>query len=214
MPPTFPSYRISSILKNTHVPLGPRRAVSHSQNVFFIESFIGEMAHATAKEFAHRSNFQQVLDVLVEKGDWGKPMPRVGHFRPSCRSHGRASSTANWPPRTDNARDQQAAGDRTANPSQEFRTPPGLSLLRHANPFHVRRRHRRRADGREPMARHHPISCRRATPQPRPASVITTAAGRADSTGAAAAVPAPNFFTLALLSLRRAVCPIRSKKFS
>jgi hypothetical protein len=54
MPPTFPSYRISSILKNTHVPLGPRRAVSHSQNVFFIESFIGEMAHATAKEFARR----------------------------------------------------------------------------------------------------------------------------------------------------------------
>jgi isoquinoline 1-oxidoreductase beta subunit len=80
----LPNYRVTSILKNTHVPLGPWRAPGHSQNVFFMESFIDEMAHATGKDpvtlrrelLAHRSDFQQVLDVLVEKGDWGKPMPR------------------------------------------------------------------------------------------------------------------------------------------
>ncbi len=80
----LPNYRIVSILKNTHVPLGPWRAPGHSQNVFFMESFVDEMAHATGKDpvalrrelLAHRPDFQQVLDLLVEKGDWGKPMPR------------------------------------------------------------------------------------------------------------------------------------------
>ncbi len=80
----LPSYRVVSILKNTHVPLGPWRAPGHSQNVFFMESFIDEMAHAVGKDpvtlrrelLAHRPDFQQVLDLLVEKGDWGKPMPR------------------------------------------------------------------------------------------------------------------------------------------
>jgi isoquinoline 1-oxidoreductase beta subunit len=80
----LPNFRIVSILKNTHVPLGPWRAPGHSQNVFFMESFIDEMAHATGKDpvalrrelLAHRPDFQQVIDLLVEKGDWGKPMPR------------------------------------------------------------------------------------------------------------------------------------------
>jgi isoquinoline 1-oxidoreductase beta subunit len=80
----FPNYRVTSILKNTHVPLGPWRAPGHSQNVFFMESFIDEMAHATGKDpvtlrrelLAHRPDFQRVLDVLVDKGDWGKPMPK------------------------------------------------------------------------------------------------------------------------------------------
>jgi isoquinoline 1-oxidoreductase subunit beta len=80
----LPNYRVVSILKNTHVPLGPWRAPGHSQNVFFMESFIDEMAHASGKDpvalrrelLADRPDFQQVLDLLVEKGDWGKPMPR------------------------------------------------------------------------------------------------------------------------------------------
>ena len=80
----FPNYRITSMLKNTHVPLGPWRAPGHSQNAFFIESFVDEMAYAAGKDpvefrrglLAHRPDFQQVIDVLVEKGDWGKPMPR------------------------------------------------------------------------------------------------------------------------------------------
>jgi isoquinoline 1-oxidoreductase beta subunit len=44
-----PNYRIVSILKNTHVPLGPWRAPGHSQNVFFMESFIDEMAHTAMR---------------------------------------------------------------------------------------------------------------------------------------------------------------------
>jgi len=80
----LPNYRVVSILKNTHVPLGPWRAPGHSQNVFFVESFIDEMAHAAGRDpvalrrelLAHRPDFQQVIDLLVEKGDWGKPMSR------------------------------------------------------------------------------------------------------------------------------------------
>ena len=80
----LPNFRLVSMLKNTHVPLGPWRAPGHSQNVFFMESFIDEMAHALGKDpvllrrelLAHRPDFQQVIDLLVEKGDWGKPMPR------------------------------------------------------------------------------------------------------------------------------------------
>jgi len=79
----LPNYRVISMLKNTHVPLGPWRAPGHSQNAFFMESFIDEMAHAAGKDpvqlrrelLAHRPDFQQVLDVLVEKGDWGTPLP-------------------------------------------------------------------------------------------------------------------------------------------
>ncbi len=80
----LPNYRVVSILKNTHVPLGPWRAPGHSQNVFFMESFVDEMAYAAGRDpvafrrelLAHRPDFQQVIDLLVEKGDWGKPMPR------------------------------------------------------------------------------------------------------------------------------------------
>ena len=79
----LPNFRVISILKNTHVPLGPWRAPGHSQNVFFIESFVDEMAYAAGKDpvvfrrelLAHRPDFQQVIDLLVEKSDWGKPMP-------------------------------------------------------------------------------------------------------------------------------------------
>jgi isoquinoline 1-oxidoreductase subunit beta len=79
----LPNFRIVSILKNTHVPLGPWRAPGHSQNVFFMESFVDEMAYAAGKDpvefrremLAHRLDFQQVIDLLVEKSDWGKPMP-------------------------------------------------------------------------------------------------------------------------------------------
>jgi len=64
---SWPNYRVVSILKNTHVPLGPWRAPGHSQNVFFMESFIDEMAHRRGRDpvalrrelLAHRPDFQQ-----------------------------------------------------------------------------------------------------------------------------------------------------------
>jgi hypothetical protein len=39
------------VLTNTHVPLGPRQAPGHSQNAYYMESFIDELvAYATAQD--------------------------------------------------------------------------------------------------------------------------------------------------------------------
>jgi isoquinoline 1-oxidoreductase beta subunit len=78
----IPNLRIMSVMKNTHVPLGPWRAPGHSQNAFFMESFIDELAFTAGQDplkfrralLAHRADFLHVLDTLEEKGDWGKPM--------------------------------------------------------------------------------------------------------------------------------------------
>jgi isoquinoline 1-oxidoreductase beta subunit len=51
--------------------------------VFFIESFIDEMALAAGQDpmkfrralLSNRADFLHVLDTLAEKGHWGKPMP-------------------------------------------------------------------------------------------------------------------------------------------
>ena len=79
----IPNLRVAAVLKNTHVPLGPWRSPGHSQNAFFMESFIDELAHAGQQDpyqfrrrlLSKRPDFLHVLDTLAEKGDWGKPLP-------------------------------------------------------------------------------------------------------------------------------------------
>ena len=76
------------MLKNTHMPVGFWRSVGSSQNAFFMESYIDELAHAGGHDpykfrrtlLAHRPDFIGVLDKIAEKGDWGKPLPQ-GHGR-------------------------------------------------------------------------------------------------------------------------------------
>jgi isoquinoline 1-oxidoreductase beta subunit len=79
----IPNLRVGCMLKNTHMPVGFWRSVGSSQNAFFMESYIDELAHAAGKDayqfrrtlLAHRPDFLGVLDKIAEKGDWGKPLP-------------------------------------------------------------------------------------------------------------------------------------------
>src|SRR5262249_34967025 len=77
------NFRVDCVLKNTHVPVMFWRSVGSSQNAFAVESFVDELAHAAGEDpyrfrrrlLAERPDFLAVLDLLAEKGDWGKPMP-------------------------------------------------------------------------------------------------------------------------------------------
>lgn len=76
----IPNVRVGCMLKNTHVPVMFWRSVGSSQNAFFMESYIDELAHAAGQDaykfrralLAHRPDFIGVLDKIAEKGDWGK----------------------------------------------------------------------------------------------------------------------------------------------
>ena len=85
-------YRIGSALidwapLSTPVPIGVWRAVGHSQNGFFMESIIDELAHAAGRdpyefrraliEDARRRN---VLDTVAKAAGWGAPLSE-GHGR-------------------------------------------------------------------------------------------------------------------------------------
>jgi isoquinoline 1-oxidoreductase subunit beta len=74
--------KVECALKNTHIPVMFWRSVGASQNAFAIESFIDEMAAAGGQDpykfrrtlLAGKSDWLGVLDMVAEKGDWGKPI--------------------------------------------------------------------------------------------------------------------------------------------
>ena len=82
IPYAIPSLRVGCMLKNTHVPVMFWRSVSSSQNAFFVESYIDELAHAAGQDgykfrralLAGKSDFLGVLDKIAEESDWGKPL--------------------------------------------------------------------------------------------------------------------------------------------
>ncbi|HUC51937.1 MAG TPA: molybdopterin cofactor-binding domain-containing protein [Xanthobacteraceae bacterium] len=74
--------KVECALKNTHIPVSFWRSVGASQNAFAIESFIDELAHAGGQDpyrfrrtmLAGKPDWLGVLDMVAEKGDWGKPI--------------------------------------------------------------------------------------------------------------------------------------------
>jgi isoquinoline 1-oxidoreductase beta subunit len=90
-----PNYLVDYAMRNTHVPVGFWRSVCYSQNAFFRESFIDEMAHFVKEDpyqfrrklFAKKPKALAVLDAVAKKADWDAPLPD-GVFRGISYEHG------------------------------------------------------------------------------------------------------------------------------
>ena len=86
MPYAVPNYLVDYAIRMTHVPVGFWRCVNHTQNCFFKESFIDELAHAAAQDpyqyrrkliadHPHAAQLTAVLDAVARKAQWGTPLP-------------------------------------------------------------------------------------------------------------------------------------------
>jgi isoquinoline 1-oxidoreductase subunit beta len=90
MPYDVPHYLADYAMRNTHVPVGFWRCVNHTQNCFFRESFIDELAHAAdadpylyrrslIRPHRHADKLRAVLDAAAERAHWGAPLPAGIH---------------------------------------------------------------------------------------------------------------------------------------
>ncbi len=74
--------RVECVLKNTHIPVSFWRSVGSSHNAYIIESFLDEIALAGGQDpyklrralLEGKPDWLAVLDLVAEKGDWGKPL--------------------------------------------------------------------------------------------------------------------------------------------
>ncbi len=88
MPYDVPNYLVNSVVCPTPVPLGVWRAINYTQNAFYKESFVDEMAHAAGIDpYLYRRKLLSrvprnlaVLDAVAKHADWGAPLP-AGVFR-------------------------------------------------------------------------------------------------------------------------------------
>ena len=82
-PYKIPNFYVGGVMKNTHLPVSFWRSVGGSQNCFFYESFIDELAHAAGKDpyqfrraMVDRKDFVGVLEKLHEASGWDTKLPR------------------------------------------------------------------------------------------------------------------------------------------
>ena len=88
VPYDIPNILVDFRLVNTPVPIGYWRSVGASQNGFFLETFIDEIAAAGKKDpyelrrrlLAKSPRHVAALETAAEHAGWGKPLP-AGHFR-------------------------------------------------------------------------------------------------------------------------------------
>ena len=86
MPYAIPNYRVDYAMRNTQVPVGFWRSVNLSQNIFFRESFIDELAHAAGQDpyqyrralLGNAPRLLAVLDAAAEKAGWGQGPAKAG----------------------------------------------------------------------------------------------------------------------------------------
>jgi isoquinoline 1-oxidoreductase beta subunit len=86
MPYDVPNYLADYAMRNTDVPVGFWRCVNHTQNCFFKESFVDELAHIAGQDpyqyrrkliskHKHADKFIAVLDAAAKQSGWGTPLP-------------------------------------------------------------------------------------------------------------------------------------------
>jgi isoquinoline 1-oxidoreductase subunit beta len=79
-----PNYLVDYVVEQSPVPLGVWRAINYTQNTFYKESFVDEMAHeAGIDPYLYRRRLLRnnqahlaVLDAAAKKADWFRPLPR------------------------------------------------------------------------------------------------------------------------------------------
>lgn len=80
IPYRLPRVRIESLLYDPGVPVGVWRSVGNSQNAFFSESFVDEVAHALGEDplqfrlgrLGSEAPERRVLELVAEKSRWGQ----------------------------------------------------------------------------------------------------------------------------------------------
>jgi isoquinoline 1-oxidoreductase subunit beta len=88
MPYDVPNYLVDYAVRETPVPLGVWRAINYTQNAFYKECFVDEMAHAASIDpYRYRRLLLRnspknlaVLDAVAARAQWGDPLP-PGVFR-------------------------------------------------------------------------------------------------------------------------------------
>jgi isoquinoline 1-oxidoreductase beta subunit len=88
MPYEVPNYLVDYAVRQTPVPLGVWRAINYTQNAFYKECFVDEMAHAAGIDPYHyrrrllRDNPKNlaVLDAAAQQAGWDQPLP-AGMYR-------------------------------------------------------------------------------------------------------------------------------------
>jgi isoquinoline 1-oxidoreductase subunit beta len=97
MPYAVPNYLVDYAMCETPVPVGPWRSLNYSQNTFFKECFLDEMAHAAGSDpyvfrrklLMHNPRHLAVLDAAARQAGWGSPLPTgMGRGIALSESHG------------------------------------------------------------------------------------------------------------------------------
>ncbi|HEY2226339.1 MAG TPA: molybdopterin cofactor-binding domain-containing protein [Xanthobacteraceae bacterium] len=89
LPYFFPALHYDVHTRNSHVPVGFRRSTGSGVNVFYLESFVDELAHAAGRDpyeyrrellarnekLRNRDDWLKALDLVAEISGWGTPLP-------------------------------------------------------------------------------------------------------------------------------------------
>ena len=79
----IPNVHVEHCLARLAVPVGFWRSVGPSQNTFFVESFVDELAHAAGQDpvafrlamLAGNPRLRRVLELAAERSGWGRALP-------------------------------------------------------------------------------------------------------------------------------------------